>query len=267
MVGRACRPRPLDGRSLGERWCARHHRHHRSDLPAGQRQLHPVERWLLHPWQHRSVLRDDAGPTSATPRPTTRAAPSWCVMTARAGTGSSTRRRSTRPATTGARMIRYAGEHRWLPYRRYGRLREGQGPGDASHRRSDGVAFTGPAPDITVWGAALSVMHVPTGLFVQGHYNHSGLQCAAQRRAAVTGVSAAAPRRSLPPVDDPGRYPEELVRLRQHVAVRRIRRGQRLGCIGCRTQLRRDNCNCWHVRARTLCALPTLADFTGVSTV
>jgi hypothetical protein len=32
-------------------------------------------------------------------------------------------------------------------------------------------AFTGNRPDITVWGFALSAMHVPTGLFVQGHYN------------------------------------------------------------------------------------------------
>jgi hypothetical protein len=32
--------------------------------------------------------------------------------------------------------------------------------------------FTGPLPDLTVWGFALSAMHVPTGLFVQGHYNH-----------------------------------------------------------------------------------------------
>jgi hypothetical protein len=31
--------------------------------------------------------------------------------------------------------------------------------------------FTGPAPNITVWGGGLSAMHVPTGLFVQGHYN------------------------------------------------------------------------------------------------
>src|SRR5215475_12994796 len=34
-------------------------------------------------------------------------------------------------------------------------------------------AFTGNRPDITVWGFALSAMHVPTGLFVQGHYNHA----------------------------------------------------------------------------------------------
>jgi hypothetical protein len=35
------------------------------------------------------------------------------------------------------------------------------------------AAFTGNRPDITVWGIALSAMHVPTGLFVQGHYNHA----------------------------------------------------------------------------------------------
>jgi hypothetical protein len=33
------------------------------------------------------------------------------------------------------------------------------------------IAYTGNRPDITVWGFALSAMHVPTGLFVQGHYN------------------------------------------------------------------------------------------------
>jgi len=35
------------------------------------------------------------------------------------------------------------------------------------------VAFTGRRPNIDVWGFALSAMHVPTGLFVQGHYNHA----------------------------------------------------------------------------------------------
>jgi hypothetical protein len=33
--------------------------------------------------------------------------------------------------------------------------------------------FVGPRPDTAVWGAALSVMHVPTGLFAQGHYAHA----------------------------------------------------------------------------------------------
>jgi hypothetical protein len=35
------------------------------------------------------------------------------------------------------------------------------------------IAFVGNRPDITAWGFALSGMHVPTGLFVQGHYNHA----------------------------------------------------------------------------------------------
>jgi len=39
-----------------------------------------------------------------------------------------------------------------------------------------GTALAGPAnltnfaPDVTIWGAGLSAMHVPSGLFVQGHY-------------------------------------------------------------------------------------------------
>jgi hypothetical protein len=32
------------------------------------------------------------------------------------------------------------------------------------------TAFTGPKPDTSAWGGALSVMHVPTGFFMQGHY-------------------------------------------------------------------------------------------------
>jgi predicted porin len=30
--------------------------------------------------------------------------------------------------------------------------------------------FVGPQPDINAWGGAVSVMHVPSGLFAQGHY-------------------------------------------------------------------------------------------------
>jgi hypothetical protein len=35
------------------------------------------------------------------------------------------------------------------------------------------INYVGNKPDITVWGFALSGMHVPTGLFIQGHYNHA----------------------------------------------------------------------------------------------
>jgi hypothetical protein len=34
------------------------------------------------------------------------------------------------------------------------------------------AVFIGLAPNQEVWGVALSAMHVPTGLFVQGHWNH-----------------------------------------------------------------------------------------------
>ena len=47
------------------------------------------------------------------------------------------------------------------------------------------VNFTGPSPDITVWGAALSVMHVPSGLFLQGHYNHADFNAPV---AGITGT-------------------------------------------------------------------------------
>ncbi len=32
------------------------------------------------------------------------------------------------------------------------------------------AAFTGPLPEISAWGGGVSVMHIPTGLFAQGHY-------------------------------------------------------------------------------------------------
>jgi len=32
------------------------------------------------------------------------------------------------------------------------------------------TSFIGPRPNITAWGGALSLMHVPSGLFIQGHY-------------------------------------------------------------------------------------------------
>jgi hypothetical protein len=33
------------------------------------------------------------------------------------------------------------------------------------------AAFVGPHPDIQAWGGGLSLMHVPTGVFIQGYYN------------------------------------------------------------------------------------------------
>jgi hypothetical protein len=67
-------------------------------------------------------------------------------------------------------MLRYAGEFSGF------RIAAGIGY-ERSRDRSTGVTldpaaavFVGPAPDMSAWGGALSLMHVPTGLFVQGHY-------------------------------------------------------------------------------------------------
>jgi hypothetical protein len=68
-------------------------------------------------------------------------------------------------------MIRYANEFQGFRLAGtvgYERVTDITTPGVVD---PNAVAFTGNRPDITVWGFALSAMHVPTGLFVQGHYN------------------------------------------------------------------------------------------------
>src|SRR5262249_35048804 len=94
-------------------------------------------------------------------------------MTARAGMGSSTARRSPRLATTGARWSEYANEFQGFRLAGtigYERVIDVATPGVVDPAAA---AYVGNKPDITVWGFALSAMHVPTGLFVQGHYNHA----------------------------------------------------------------------------------------------
>jgi len=67
-------------------------------------------------------------------------------------------------------MLRYAGEFSGF------RIAAGVGYEEVHDRLTTATLdpfatnFIGPKPDTTVWGAALSLMHVPTGLFVQGHY-------------------------------------------------------------------------------------------------
>jgi hypothetical protein len=68
-------------------------------------------------------------------------------------------------------QIRYAGEHhgfRLAGAIGYERITDIATPNVVTPLD---IAFTGRRPDITAWGIALSAMHVPTGLFVQGHYN------------------------------------------------------------------------------------------------
>ena len=51
--------------------------------------------------------------------------------------------------------------------------------------------FVGPQPDIDAWGGALSVMHVPTGLFVQGHYMGAEYSINAANAATYWGAQNA----------------------------------------------------------------------------
>jgi hypothetical protein len=48
--------------------------------------------------------------------------------------------------------------------------------------------FVGPKPDISAWGGALSVMHVPTGLFLQGHYMTADYSINAANAATYWGA-------------------------------------------------------------------------------
>jgi len=68
-------------------------------------------------------------------------------------------------------MLRYAGEFSGFRIAAgigYERIRDRSTPATLD---PTAAFFVGPAPDHEAWGAGLSVMHVPTGLFVQGHYN------------------------------------------------------------------------------------------------
>lgn len=68
-------------------------------------------------------------------------------------------------------MVRYAGEHGG--FRIAGQVGYERAMDIATPAIVDptDAAFTGRAPNVTAWGFALSAMHIPTGLFAQGHYN------------------------------------------------------------------------------------------------
>jgi hypothetical protein len=78
-------------------------------------------------------------------------------------------------------MLRYAGEFNGfrlaagIGYEHYGQLQASAscpaGVGPLPGAPCPGpVDLIPPAPNVNAWGAGLSVMHVPTGLFAQGHY-------------------------------------------------------------------------------------------------
>ena len=87
-------------------------------------------------------------------------------------------------------MLRYAGE--------FSGFRIAAGIGYERIRDSNtGVTldpasplFVGPQPDISAWGGALSVMHVPTGLFAQGHYMTADYSINAGNAATYWGAQS-----------------------------------------------------------------------------
>jgi hypothetical protein len=67
-------------------------------------------------------------------------------------------------------MLRYAGEFSGFRIAAgigYERSRDRATPATLD---PTAAAFVGPRPDVEAWGGGVSVMHVPSGLFVQGHY-------------------------------------------------------------------------------------------------
>jgi hypothetical protein len=102
-------------------------------------------------------------------------------------------------------MLRYAGEFSGF------RLAAGIGYEDSTDRQTSALGSTtiatstgtlalpgagpndllGPDPEVKAWGAGLSVLHVPSGLFAQGHYMAAEFSCITGNPAAttVTGVS------------------------------------------------------------------------------
>ena len=90
-------------------------------------------------------------------------------------------------------MLRYAGEFSGIRIAAgigYERSRDRATPAtlDPTARLLDRAA-----PDIQAWGGGLSLMHVPTGLFVQGHYDCGRLQRAAATSPTATGAPRVAP--------------------------------------------------------------------------
>jgi hypothetical protein len=72
-------------------------------------------------------------------------------------------------------MLRYANEFNGV------RVAAGIGYEDVTDRLTNATAspadLTVPEPEVRAWGAALSALHVPSGLFAQGHYLNAEYSC------------------------------------------------------------------------------------------
>ena len=125
-------------------------------------------------------------------------------------------------------MLRYAGEFSGIRIAAgigYERSRDRATPATLDR---GGRSFVGPSPDITSWGGGLSLMHVPSGLFVQGHYGVTDFNAPGHVANGYWGSlhgTATADQEGHLALVDPGRYLQELVWHRQHGSLRRVRRG------------------------------------------
>jgi hypothetical protein len=90
-------------------------------------------------------------------------------------------------------MLRYAGEFSGI------RIAAGIGYERARDRATPATLdptapfFVGPSPDISSWGGGLSLMHVPSGLFVQGHYGATDFNAPGHVANGYWGSAGGAP--------------------------------------------------------------------------
>ena len=97
-------------------------------------------------------------------------------------------------------MVRYANEFNGVRIAGTARLRERDR--QVQHRGHQRRPTTSAAPALSgAWGGGLSAMHVPTGLFVQGHYNYDRLRRGRRRTVGVIAARRAVALRLLGPVD------------------------------------------------------------------
>jgi hypothetical protein len=88
-------------------------------------------------------------------------------------------------------MLRYAGEFSGV------RVAAGIGYESVTDRQTQAAGTGGPfdltlpKPEVNAWGASLAALHVPTGLFAQGHYMAADFSCntADSNATALGGVS------------------------------------------------------------------------------
>ena len=194
----------------------------------GQLQLHPVERQLLHPWPTGSVLRHDLGQprrSRCRPRPY-RARALRQPELARLhllGVDRRSRRLLGQHAALRRRVLRH-------PHRRGHRLRAVQRPRDAGNARSDGGVLRRPGAGHPGLGwrplaDARSVRSVRPGPL-----RGQRIQCSWPCRQRLLGLGGRCHQEGRHALADPGWCLQELVRHRQHRALRRVRQGDGFWC-------------------------------------